>query len=118
MRALKIDRNPEGPGGRAARCELVAGWVKARRIMVTPPVVNPQTRLEMQRGAEKTGSPDPFDLRQPCTVWVGRELVHFETLEVFPSEQMVARIALALHAGVGQLAQDEDKSDVWPGWKD
>lgn len=106
MRALKVDQNPEGPSGRGGRYELVATWVKDRRVMVNPPVVNPQTMLEMRRGAERTGSPDPFDPRLPCSVWVGKEIVYFEELSIFPSEQMIARIALALQAGV-----DEQKGE-------
>lgn len=106
MLSLKRDQKPEGPSAHAVRCELVSTWVKARRIMVTPPVVNPQTMIEMRRGAEKTGSPDPFDPRCPCSVWVGKELVYFEELSIFPSEQMIARIALALQAGV-----DEQKGE-------
>lgn len=95
-----------GNRDRDRRFEIVQKWTHARRIMVNPPVVNPSTRTEMQRGAEKTGQPDPFDPHAPVTVWCGGMIVMFEELSVFPSEQMIARIGLALEAGM-----DEQKGE-------
>lgn len=102
----------------AMRLAMMQRWMREGRIFVDPPLlVSDRTKLEMRRGAERTGSPDPFDPAGTTTVTIGAEVL-IEPTGVFPSEVMVARIALALYARQDEVDPDEGKSDTWPGWKD
>lgn len=87
------------------RHNLLLCWARGRRIFVDPPLVSPQTRLEMRRGAERTGGFDPFNPDGTTVVYVGEEQIEERTGD-FPSETMVARIALALDARM-----DEQKGE-------
>lgn len=85
--------------------ELMRSWARSRRITILPGLVPARTQLEMRRGAEKTGGPDPFDPDGTTVVYIGHEEFEERTGD-FPSELLVARVALALNA-----RQDEQKGE-------
>lgn len=86
-------------------------WMRSGRVFINPLPVSAGTKIEMQRGAERTGQPDPFGAGV-TTVSIGREEIE-EPTDEFPTDLMVARVSLALEAGVDREFTYNDERDQW-----
>lgn len=94
------------------RLDMMRRWSRERRIFVEPFLVSDKTRAEMRRGAERTGSPDPFGSKVTM-VSIGDEIVLREPTDEFPTENMIAQISLALEAGMDRELTYSTERDQW-----